>query len=453
MNKLISFSAAIMAAGMLYGCATVTGWYYKGINYGTAQAARQAQKADAEQVIKAIKPIENPAAKSAVIIVPNLKVCRFLIKNPYPSWDPIMDDLSKTNLISFDAQADQIVKRSIFETTKKAGGENESSFEKESYDYRIYLGSKNRADQPPKVDDWEWWIEHKSGKFQTRIEPITSNNDLERALSFLQQIEDFVLKTEAKVKGVKRFDTARLKQGMAESELKSYYGAIKETILSDPFTPNVQYNVILFEALPPLDSNKVNVDIASTYWGMFYDHKAITFGIGKEKEAEHSIYSALVNQSHAAGKIKQSRAERMIYDKFVQLYGTPDPITKEISMFRILLAEKIENGKISNTEADYLMAQKEAEVAERIKESQRREEQMAKEDAARRELITIQQSQLANQQQATEVARRSASTQAFLGIANYINQQTYQQQMLQSLNRPFSMSCWVNGQYVQCQQR
>ena len=186
---------------------------------------------------------------------------------------------------------------------------------------------------------------------------------------------------------------------------------------------------------------------------MFYNNKAIAFGVGKEKEAKHSIYSALVNEKNASGKLKQSKAERMIYDNFRQLYGEPEPITKEIAMFRIMVAEKIEAEKISQSEADYLMAKKEAEVAERIKEVQRKEEQAIKDDTSRRALIELQQRQLANQQQANEISQRQANTQALLGVANYINQQTYQQQLIQSLNRPFSMNCWSNGHYTNCRQQ
>jgi len=219
--------------------------------------------------------------------------------------------------------------------------------------------------------------------------------------------------------------------------------------LNDPFNAT-KYNIILFNALPSSSSKEVNNDIAYTYWAMFQASKAIAFGIGKEKEAKHSIYSALVNKEKDLGKIKQSQAERMIYDNFRELYGEPEPITKEIAMFRIMVAEKIEKGKILQSEADYLMAQKEAEIAERIKEIQRREEQSAKEDSSRRALIELQQRQLANQQQANEIAQRQANTQALMGVANYINQQTYQQQLIQSLNRPFSMNCWSNGHYTNC---
>lgn len=186
---------------------------------------------------------------------------------------------------------------------------------------------------------------------------------------------------------------------------------------------------------------------------MFQENKAIAFGVGEEKEAKHSIYSALVNKKNASGKLKQSKAERMIFDNFRKLYGEPEPITKEIAMFRIMVAEKIETGKILQSEADYLMAQKEAEIAERIKEIQRKEEQLLKDDAVRRELIELQQRQLANQQQANEIAQRQANTQALMGVANYINQQTYQQQLIQSLNRPFSMNCWSNGHYTNCRQQ
>lgn len=261
------------------------------------------------------------------------------------------------------------------------------------------------------------------------------------------------MRLDSRVKGIKKFDTATLKYGMTASELRNYYGSIKETILNDPFTSNIKYDLILFEALPSLKSSEVNNDRTFTAWAMFHNNKAIAFGIGKEKEAEHSIYSAIVNQKYASGKLKQSQAERMIYDNFRQLYGEPEPITKEIAMFRIMLAEKMETGKISQSEADYLIAKKESEVAERLKEIQIKEEQRFKEDASRRALIELQQRQLANQQQANEIAQRQASSQALLGVANFINQQTYQQQLIQSLNKPFSMNCWSNGHYTNCQQQ
>lgn len=261
------------------------------------------------------------------------------------------------------------------------------------------------------------------------------------------------MRVDRRVKGVKRFDTAKLKQGMSESELKNYYGSTKETVLNDPFTSNIKYNIILFETLPSLNYDKVNNAQPYTTWAMFQDNKAIAFGVGEEKDAEHSIYSALVNQKYASGKLKQSQAERMIFDNFRKLYGEPEPITKEMVMFRIMLAEKMETGKVLQSEADYLMAQKEAEVAERIKEIQRKEEQLLKEDAVRRELIELQQRQLANQQQANAIAQSHATSQALLGVANYINQQTYQQQLLQSLNKPFSMNCWSNGNYTNCRQQ
>jgi hypothetical protein len=325
-------------------------------------------------------------------------------------------------------------------------------YETSKYDYIIWLGSKIQADQPPHdAYDFAWWIRHKDNKYQTKLE-ITEYFNEEQITRFLQEIEDFVSNTEPKVKGMKRFDSAILKQGMTESELRNYYGSIKETVLNDPFTSEVKYNVILFEALPPLNSNDVRNNKAYTAWAMFNNNKAMAFGIGNEKEALHSIYSALVNQKYASGKLKQSQAERMIYDNFRQLNGEPEPITKEIATFRIMVSEKMETGKITQSEADYLMAQKEAEVAERLREIKMKEEQHLKEDDSRRALIELQQRQLANQQQANEIAQRQANSQALLGLANYINQQTYQQQLLQSLNKPFSMSCWSNGHYTNCQQ-
>lgn len=453
MNKLISYLIVIMALTLLCGCAS--GKYtYKGLTYSDPQHSLQLQQADRNQEVRAIKPLENWIAKSAEIIVPNRKICQILISNKtFMTPQSAIDYLTESNFLSFNARAEQIIKRKIFERIKKTEGKHEYPIETKKYDYMIWLGSKKQANQPPQnAYDFIWWIKHKDGKYQMKIEPALCDNQ-EAVTQFLQHLEDFVLKTEAIVKGVKRFDTAKLKQGMTESELKNHYGSIKDTIFNDPFTSNTKYNIVLFEALPSLNSNKINNDIAFTYWAMFHNNKAIAFGIGKEKEAEHSIYSALVNQKYASGKLKQSQAERMIFNNFRQLYGEPEPITKEIAMFRIMLAEKMETGEILQSEAEYLIAQKEAEVAERLKEIQIKEERQLKEDASRRAMIDLQQRQLANQQQANEIARRQANSQALLGVANFINQQTYQQQLIQSLNKPFSMNCWSNGHYTRCQQQ
>ncbi|MGV8058996.1 MAG: hypothetical protein AB2L12_13390 [Smithellaceae bacterium] len=454
MNKLMLILAAITASTILYGCASTT-YTYKNVTYTNPQERFQAIQTNNDQLVRAVKPLDNFLAKSAIIVVPDRKICQILIGNKtFMTSKNVIDHSTEVNFLYFNSRADQIIKRNIFETTKKTEGECEYPFETKNYDYIIYLGSEKQADRPPEgLQDYTWWIKHKNGKYQTKIKPITSNNEVEVTLSFLQQMEDFVSKTEPKVKGIKRYNADVLKQGTTEPELRNYYGSIKELIFDDPFTSNIKYNIILFKALPSLNTKEANNDIAYTYWAMFQENKAIAFGVGEEKEAKHSIYSALVNKKNASGKLKQSKAERMIFDNFRKLYGEPEPITKEIAMFRIMVAEKIETGKILQSEADYLMAQKEAEIAERIKEIQRKEEQLLKDDAVRRELIELQQRQLANQQQANEIAQRQANTQALMGVANYINQQTYQQQLIQSLNRPFSMNCWSNGHYTNCRQQ
>ncbi len=453
MNKFILYLAAIMALTIFCGCATTT-YTYKNATYTNPQELIKAIQANNDQLVRAVQPLDNCVAKSAIIVVPDRKICQLLIDKTFMTSKSLIDHHAETNFLYFNGRADQIIKRNIFETTKKTEGEYEYPFETKNYDYIIYLGSEKQADRLPQgLQDYTWWIKHKNGKYQTKIKPIKSNNEVEVTLSFLQQMEDFVSKTEPKVKGIKRYNADVLKQGITEPELRNYYVSIKEFVFNDPFIFNIKYNIILFEALPSLNIKKANNDIAYTYWAMFQDGKAIAFGVGKEKEAKHSIYSALVNKKNASGKLKQSQAERMIYDNFRELYGEPEPITKEIAMFRIMIANKIETGKILQSEADYLMAQKESEIAERIKEIQRREDQAIKEDTARRALIELQQRQLANQQQANEIAQRQANTQALMGVANYINQQTYQQQLIQSLNRPFSMNCWSNGHYTNCRQQ
>jgi len=449
LNKFILYLAAIMASTILCGCAATT-YTYKNVTYTNPQDVFQAIQTNNDQAVSAVKPLDDCVAESAEIIVPNRKII-YNAFNKIPN--SVRDFHAEVSFLSYNSMAERIIKRNIFKITKKTEDKYEYPFKSKKYDYIVYMGSKNQADQQPtSTYDFAWWIKHKDGKYQRKI-VTTPDDQIEITQSVLQQIEAFVLKTEPIVKGMKRFDTAILKQGVTASELKNYYGATKETVLNDPFISNIEYNIILFEALPSLNTKEVNNDIAYTYWAMFQDGKAIAFGVGKEKEAKYSIYSALVNKKNASGKLKQSQAERMIYDNFRELYGEPEPITKEIAMFRIMIADKIETGKILQLEADYLMAQKEAEIAERIKEIQRREDQAIKDDTARRALIELQQRQLANQQQANEIAQRQANTQALMGVANYINQQTYQQQLIQSLNRPFSMNCWSNGHYTNCRQQ
>ena len=216
-------------------------------------------------------------------------------------------------------------------------------------------------------------------------------------------------------------------------------------------TSNVRYNLMFFEALSPLNTMKDEKDSIITAWASFYDNKAIAFGIGSEKEAEHAIYTASVNEKYASREFKQSQAERMIYDNFTKLYGEPEPITKEIAMFRIMLAEKMEKGMVLQSEADYLLAKKESEISERLKEIQAREEQKMEEEATRRALLELQQKQLINQQQANVIAQRQAQSQALMRFANFLSQQTYQQQLIRSLNKPFSMTCFSQGNYTYCQ--
>lgn len=443
-----------MASVILYGCNDLR-YAAKGGGSMSPQEYIQITQANNDQAVRTVKPLEHRIAKSAVIIVPDRKICKIFMLNKVSMPKPIYAKTqTEITFLIFNSMAEKIIKRNIFETTKKIDDKYEYPFETEEYNYIMWIGSKKQANQlPSDYYDYAWWIKHKNGKYQIQIKQTISDNEEEITQSFLQQIEDFVIKTEAKVKGIKRFDTAKLKQGMTASELRNYYGVIKETVLNDPFASNIKYKIILFEVLPSLNSDKVNNDIPYTAWACFHNNKAIAFGIGKEKEAKHSIYSALVNQKYASGKLKQSQAERMIFNNFRQLYGEPEPITKEIAMFRIMIAEKIETGKILQSEADYLMAQKESEVAERLKQIQLREERLLKEDTSRRAQIELQQRQLANQQAANAIAQRQANSQALLGVANFINQQAYQQQLIQSLNRPFNMNCWSNGHYTRCQQQ
>jgi len=190
MNKFISYLVAIMASIILCGCATPT-YTYKNITYTNPQDVFQAIQADNDQIISVVKPLDEWLAESAEIVLPS----REIIYNAYNEFPRNHRDFhTEASFLSYNGQAERIIKRNIFKITKKTEDKNVYPFESKEYDYIIYIGSKKQANQPPQsVNDFSLWIKHKDGIHQTRIVTVDSNDQIEIIQSTLQQIEAFVL--------------------------------------------------------------------------------------------------------------------------------------------------------------------------------------------------------------------------------------------------------------------
>lgn len=79
---------------------------------------------------------------------------------------------------------------------------------------------------------------------------------------------------------------------------------------------------------------------------------------------EIATYDSQKMQMAKEGKIKYAEAQKKVYDMHRALLGT-DAKTDEFYTYAIMVYEKVDNGEIKPSEADYLVSSKQAEIAER----------------------------------------------------------------------------------------
>lgn len=115
MNKLILCLIAVMVSTILCGCAP-TLYNYKNFHNIDSQRMLQLQQADIDQSVRAVKPLENCIAKSAVIVIPDRKIRQILIYGKtFMTPKSVIDTLSESTFFVHNGLAESIIKRNIFE--------------------------------------------------------------------------------------------------------------------------------------------------------------------------------------------------------------------------------------------------------------------------------------------------------------------------------------------------
>jgi len=193
-----------------------------------------------------------------------------------------------------------------------------------------------------------------------------------------------------------------------------------------PSTPPTDFVVNEYEFTLP---EEYKLSGMQPMWVAFLDGKVVRAGLGNVKNAEYEGYQWYLNEDVAAGRIKQAQAMRILYDKFKEVYGQPNTYVHEYMTYLIMVSERIDNKEITQTEAEYLMAQKNAELQERIAEAQRQQAAAARQN----QQYKLQQKQLAAQKQAQEQAAQMARSQMMMQAGFGLLQLNQMNQMNQSL--------------------
>lgn len=124
----------------------------------------------------------------------------------------------------------------------------------------------------------------------------------------------------------------------------------------------------------PVAAGKKNV---SPIWLAFYKGELVSSGTGGTKEAEYSIYEDIMFSLARAKKITYSEGARALAAKHRELFGKPNDIAQEYWAYQAVLAEKIDLGKLTETETQYMMTQKVNELRKRVADA---ESELAKRD-------------------------------------------------------------------------
>lgn len=134
------------------------------------------------------------------------------------------------------------------------------------------------------------------------------------------------------------------------------------------------------------------------HWILFYNDKLLAYGMGYTNNAEFFVNQSFLDSLVKEKKIKQGDAERRIYSKYISLFGEPHPLIAEYTTYRIMMADKLDAGKIERAELDHLLSKKWAEVSAKL------------------EQVQMQHASIQAQQNAASAAQGQALTQLGLGL-------------------------------------
>ena len=207
-----------------------------------------------------------------------------------------------------------------------------------------------------------------------------------------------------------------------------------------PKTPN-RIIPVRIPSTPPTDFlvHEYSFSMPSEYklpgiqpvWVAFLDDKVVKAGLGNVKNAIYEGYSWYLNEDVKNGRIPRSKALRTLFQKYKEAYGEPNPIMNEYMMFIIMTYKKLESGTLTQSEADYQIAQKQSEISARVQAAQ----QQAKAQELKQAQVELQRKQLSEQRRAQQQAASAARSQLFMQMGLGLLQYQQNQQLINSINR------------------
>jgi hypothetical protein len=131
------------------------------------------------------------------------------------------------------------------------------------------------------------------------------------------------------------------------------------------------------------------------YWGkgkhfiLFSDNKVVTQGLGDAAAAEFGVYAAYLEYQRSNGRMNTADVERAKLAKLRELYRL-STLDEEFLTYRVVVAGKVDRKEIDLDTANYLIAQKKAEIEAKLAAT----EQSAQAAARADQMLRMQQSAL-----------------------------------------------------------
>lgn len=214
---------------------------------------------------------------------------------------------------------------------------------------------------------------------------------------------------------------------------------IAKTELIAPDDPKLRAVVYEYKFIPP---KSAGISESLSHWFAFVNQELMFTGVGGLKEAEYQLFQHWVADRLANKKMNLSTAYKSIYGKYQELYGQPDALTAEYVTYVIMLADKLDKKQISETESEYLLAQKRSEMAEKYQALQAQQAEQQRQQ----EMLNLQRQQMRSQQEAQERTHALARSQLLLQGGLGLMQLQQNERMINSINQPKTYTITPLGQ-------
>lgn len=244
------------------------------------------------------------------------------------------------------------------------------------------------------------------------------------------------------------FPDEKIKTGMSMQAFKSLVPKkpVQASNITIPSTPPTDFVVYEHEFSLP---KKFNVPGIHPIWIAFHNDKLVRVGYGNSKNAEYEGYAWYLSEDIKAGRKKPHQALSILYQKYKEIFGQPDPLTNEYMTYLIMVAKKVDQGEISQQEAEYKLAQKQSEINEKLVAMQREEQRLQAEMKMHKDRMRAQKRA---QKQAETMHQRQMLLQGGLGLLylNELNQMNSTLRGIQQNNsapQTYTIRPYGNGTY------